>query len=135
MKKSMTAGSIWKVSKVALLSEKPMYISSTIKSVINMNASKFSPVLQSTVKMPKQVTPPEDLATLLSCPPGQRVDVLALLTGMGEPTQRQTAMGNRVHVETTWTTQARRVRRAVRLRFGFLKRRPAQLKYKNSKNA
>ena len=101
MKQQLKKGSMWQLSKVALISDKSLYISSSIKVNIDVNKSKLSPVLQSTVKMPEQATPPEDLSTLLTCPHGQRVDVTALLANMEEPTERQTANGPRLLVEVT----------------------------------
>ena len=64
------------------------YIGCSRKTVIDMNTSTFAPLLQSTVKMPTQAAPQEDLATLLSCPEGQVVDVVALVTNVSQPVQK-----------------------------------------------
>ena len=64
-KKRFQKGTIWKVSKVSLAKQNPKYQGSSCKALIDMNTSSFVPVLQSTVTMPNQATPPEDLATLL----------------------------------------------------------------------
>ena len=72
-------GTIWKLSKASLTNENPKYVGCSCKVVIDMRSSTFEPVLQSTAQMPKQVTPPEDLNTLLQRPGGQAVDVLALV--------------------------------------------------------
>ena len=60
--------------------------------------SKFDAVLQSTVTMPRQATPPEDLATLLECPEDQVVDVVALVTEVSAPVEKTTAFGDRLMV-------------------------------------
>ena len=69
----------WKMRKVSLAKQDLEYLGTSCKVVIDMNTSTFEPVLQSTVKMPRQPTPPEDLNTLLKCPEGQVVDVIALV--------------------------------------------------------
>ena len=51
--------------------------------------------------MPTQATPPEDLATLLSCSEGQVVDVIALVTNISPPEKRMTAYGVRDQVDVT----------------------------------
>ena len=65
-----------------------------------MRNSTFEPVLQSTVQMPKQVTPPEDLNTLLQCPGGQAVDVVALVKEV-IPELTMTKFGERNKVAIT----------------------------------
>ena len=59
---------MWRLSQVSLLNEKPIYLGSPIKIVIDLNSTSFQPLLQSTVTMPSHPTPPEDLATLLESP-------------------------------------------------------------------
>ena len=68
--------------------------------VIDLNAPNCQPVLQSTVIMPKQATPPEDLHTLLKCIPGQVVDVIVFATNVSERFRKSTSFGDRdlVHV-------------------------------------
>ena len=100
-KKKYKQGSIWKVSKVSLAKENSKFLGCSCKVVIDMNASTFHPVLQSTVTMPMQATPPEDLNTLLQCPEGQVVDVLALVTEISTPAQKQTQYGIRDFVNIT----------------------------------
>ena len=51
--------------------------------------------------MPKQATPPEDLNTLLACPAGQFVDVIAFVTNMTERSQKTTKFGLRDLVNIT----------------------------------
>ena len=60
-----------------------------------MSTSTFQPVLQSTVKMPTKPTPPDDLATLLKCPEGQVVDVIALVTSISPAEKKMTVYGVR----------------------------------------
>ena len=92
---------MWKVSKVSLAKQNSKCLGCSCKVVIDMNTSTFQPVLQSTVKMPTQAAPPEDLATLLSCPVGQVVDVIALVTNVSRPEKRMTAHGVRDLVDVT----------------------------------
>ena len=94
-------GTIWKVSKASLTNDNPKYLGCSHKVVIDMNSSGFQPVLQSTVQMPKQATPPENLNTLLECPGGQTVDVLALLKEVGPPVRKTTQYGERDVVDIT----------------------------------
>ena len=63
-KRKFQKGTVWKVSKVSFAKQSQKYLGCSCKIVIDMNISKFEAVLQSTVTMPKQATPPEDLATL-----------------------------------------------------------------------
>ena len=53
------------VTKVVFFKTNTKYFGCSHKVVIDLNRSSFAPVLQSTVKMPPQITPPEDLKTLL----------------------------------------------------------------------
>ena len=94
-------GSIWKVNKISLVKTNKQYIGCSHKVVIDMNTSNFQPVLQSMVSMPRQATPPENLLTLLQCPPGQLVDVIALVADVSEPVHKQTQHGMREMVNVT----------------------------------
>ena len=69
-KRKFLKGTIWKVSKVSLAKQNPKYMGCSCKTSIDMNTSKFEPVLHSTITMPMQAAPPEDLATLLECHEG-----------------------------------------------------------------
>ena len=73
-------GSTWKVNKITLAKTDANFFGLSYKVAIDLSAPNFQPVLQSTVKMPKQATPPEDLHTLLKCIPGQVVDVIVFAT-------------------------------------------------------
>jgi len=100
-KRKFQKGTAWKVSKVSLVKQVQKYLGCSCKIVIDMNKSKFEPVLQSMVKMPMQATPPEDLATLLECHEDQVVDVIALVAEVSQPVQKTTAHGERLMVEVT----------------------------------
>jgi len=93
--------SVWKVSKISLAKSNAKYLGCSHKVVIDMNASNFQPVLQSTVKMPQQATPPEDLSTLLQCGHGQVVDVIAFVTHVSEKRTCTTFQGLRDVVDVT----------------------------------
>ena len=66
-----------------------------------MNTSSFQLVLQSTVKMPLQAAPADDLETLLQCPQGQLVDTIALVTDVSNPVCKETGGGTRLLVDVT----------------------------------
>ena len=51
--------------------------------------------------MPSQAAPPDDLETLLQCPEGQLVDVIALVTNVSDPVRKPTSDGPRDLVEVT----------------------------------
>ena len=92
---------MWKVSKISLVKSNTKYLGCSHKVVIDMNASNFQPVLQSTVKMQEQATPPEDLSTLLQCDPGQLVDVIAFVIHVSEKRTCTTFQGLRDVVDIT----------------------------------
>ena len=81
-------GTMWKMSAVGLMNENKAHLGCSVKVVVDLAKTTWSPVLQSTVKMPKQPAPPGDLATLLSCPEGQVVDVIALVTNVSQPARK-----------------------------------------------
>ena len=90
---------MWVVSHVSLTNDKSLYVGSTVKLVLNMNSTSFQPVLQSSVMMPKQPTPSEDLATLLESPKEQRVDLLALVVNVSPERTATTKLGQRTIVD------------------------------------
>ena len=96
-----TKGSIWKASKITLANTDRKYLGCSHKVAIDLNSSTFQPVLQSTVKMPSQATPPEDLYTLLQCIPGQVIDVIAIVTNVSEASRKTTSFGERDLVTVT----------------------------------
>ena len=89
------------MNKVTLANTDSKYLGCSHKVAIDLNASNFKPVLQSTVTMPKQATPPEDLHTLLKCIPGQVVDVIAFVTNVSERAKKTTSCGDRDLVNVT----------------------------------
>ena len=56
--------------------------------------------------MPAEPTPSEDIATLLDSPNQQRVDVLALVVGVGEARVANTGSGQRTIVDVTIRDQS-----------------------------
>ena len=101
MKMKFKQGTMWKISKVWFVNQNRKYLGCSCKFIIDMNTSTFQPVLENIVKMPTQPTPPEDLATLLSCPLGQIVDVNALVTHVSQPVRKTTPYGERNLVDVT----------------------------------
>ena len=91
MMEKFQEGTVWNVNRVSLTTDKPLYVSSPIKAVVDIQLTTFQAVLQSTLPMPAQATPPEDLETLLDSPENQRVDVTALLVDMTEERVATTA--------------------------------------------
>ena len=85
----------WCASKVSLAKEKPCYISSPLKIMIDLNSTKMDPVLQSIHKMPSEPTPLDTLHTILMCPQHQRVDVTALVENVSEVREVTSAHGRR----------------------------------------
>ena len=100
-KQKFKKGTMWTVCKVSLTKQNPQYLGCSCKVVIDMNTSSFQPVLQSTVKMPLQAAPADDLETLLQCPQGQLVDTIALVTAVSSPVCKQTCNGPRLVVDVT----------------------------------
>ena len=100
-KQKFKKGTIWTLSKVSLTKQSTQYLGCSCKVVIDMNTSSFQPVLQSTVKMPLQAAPADDLETLLQCPQGQLVDTIALVTDVSDPVIKETANGPRLLVDVT----------------------------------
>jgi len=91
----------WCANKVGLTKEKPCYISTPLKIMIDLNSTKMEPVLQSMHKMPAEATPTETLHTILTCPQHQRVDVTALVEYMSEVREATSAHGARYVSDVT----------------------------------
>ena len=119
-------GTIWKVSKVSVAKQSQKYLGCSCKIVIDMNISRFEAVLQSTVTMPRQATPPEDLATLLDCHDDQVIDVIALVKEVSQPEERTTAYGDRLKVDITIMDDSgkKKRQRAANSRHGFRRKQP-----------
>ena len=100
-KNKFKKGTTWAVSKVTLTKQNTKYLGCSCKVVIDMNQSTFTPVLQSTVKMPLHAAPADNLETLLQCPEGQLVDVIALVTYVSDPVRKVTGDGPRDLVDVT----------------------------------
>ena len=82
MMEKFATGTIWHMTKISLVPEKTLYISTPVKMVIDLAATVCTPVLQSTRVMPKCPTLAEDLETILKCPQNQRVDVTAFVVAL-----------------------------------------------------
>ena len=92
---------MWEASKISLAKEKPCFISSSLKLMIDWSASEMTPVLQSIYKMPSEATPLDTLHTILMCPENQRVDVTALLHEITSTREASTALGERYIFDIT----------------------------------
>ena len=66
-----------------------------MKLMIDLSASKMTPVLQSIYKMPSEATPLDTLHTVLMRPANQRVDVTALIREISPTRAVSTAHGGR----------------------------------------
>ena len=58
---------VWEASKISLSTEKPCFISSPMKLMIDLGASKMTPMLQSIYNMPSEKRHLWILCTLSSC--------------------------------------------------------------------
>ena len=94
-------GSVWEASKIVLAKEKPCFISSPLKLMIDLSGSRMVPVLQKIYKMPSEATPLDTLHTILMCPPQQRVDITALLFQISPVREASTARGDRLIFDVT----------------------------------
>ena len=94
------AGTIWKMSRVALLTENRSHLGCTVKVVVDLARTTWAPVLQSTVPMPSEPAPVELLSDIVSVKAPQRCDVICLLQNVAaDPKPRNTAHGERKVVE------------------------------------
>jgi hypothetical protein len=101
-KNKFQEGTVWLFTKAALITkEKPLYIGSSVKAVIDLNSSTTAPVLQSTAFAQLVPTPAEDIATLLDATNNQRVDVTALVVKVSAMRAYATACGPRLMVDVT----------------------------------
>ena len=100
-KEKFKDGTTWSVTKVTLAKEKPLYIGSSVKAVIDLNATTTAPVLQSTRFATLEPTPAEELAALLEAPAWQRVDVTALVVKVSAERTHTTSVGPRLIVDVT----------------------------------
>ena len=94
-------GTVWLVTKPTLSKEKPLYIGSSVKAVIDLNTSTVTPVLQSTAFANLVPTPAENLDTLLQAPSSQRVDITALVVKLSDVRSHVTACGPRLITDVT----------------------------------
>ena len=94
-------GSIWRLTKVVFVKDKAAYVGAPVKDVIDLVQTKCAAVLQSTVSMPPQPTPAEDLVTILDIVVPQRVDVTCIVRSIEKERTGKTAEGQRRIVDVT----------------------------------
>ena len=98
------AGTMWKITKVALFSENSSHVSCPVKVAVDLCKTTFTQLLQSTVQMPKQPAPPEQLSDLLKVSKMQKCDVTVLIQSISEvPRNVKTPQGQRLIDEVTIT--------------------------------
>ena len=91
---------IWRLTRITLAIDKPQYVSSPIKHVIDLSKTKVSPVLESST-FPKAPTPPDALATTLRISRGQKTDLLALAQSITNQRTVTAARGEKIIVDAT----------------------------------
>ena len=101
MVKKFQKETIWNMSRITLVSEKPQLLGSPVKHVIDLTKTKVSPVLQSTT-FPKTPRPPESLATIAQLPRKQQVHFLALVRAVEKQRSAITSRGERTIVDVTF---------------------------------
>ncbi len=101
MVKKFQKETIWSMSRITLVLEKPQFIGSPVKHVIDLTKTKVNPVLQSTT-FPKTPTPPESLATIVQHPRKQQVHFLALVRAVEKQRSTTTSRGERTIVDVTF---------------------------------
>ena len=94
-------GTIWSMSRINLTSDKPEYIGSPVKQVIDKTKTKISPVLD-TPCFPRTPTPPESLAAIVQLLRSQKIDFLALMNTGEKQRQVTTRIGERNIIDVTF---------------------------------
>ena len=98
------AGTMWKITKVALFPENSNHVSCPVKVLVDLGKTTFTLLLQSTDQMPKQPAPPEQLSDLLKVSKMQKCDVTVLIQSITEvPRNVKTPQGQRLIVDVTFT--------------------------------
>ena len=80
-KQAVRYKTVWEASNIAL-AKKACFIRSPMKLMIDLNASKMTPVRHSIYKMSSEAAQLDTLHTVLMCPANQRVDVAAMIREM-----------------------------------------------------
>ena len=94
------SGSMWKMSGVTLMSENKVHLGSSVKVVVDLAKTTWSPVLQGTKAMPTAPAPVEQLSDIISVRSLQRCDVMCLLQNVQrDPKTRSTQDGERQLIE------------------------------------
>ena len=91
--KKFADNTFWKLSRIKLLDEKPQWINTSCRIVIDLRQSMSSPVLQSP-GMPNLPEPPQTIANILSLKQRQRFDLMAIPVEI--LSQRRTSAGSPV---------------------------------------
>ena len=94
-------GTMWSRSRINFTSDKPEYIGSPVKHVIDLTKTKLSPVLD-TPCFPRTPTPPESLAAIVQLLRSQTVDFLALMNTGEKQRQVTTRIGERNIIDVTF---------------------------------
>ena len=94
-------GTMWSMSRITLSPDKPEYIGSPVKLVIDLTKTKLSPVLE-TAGFPRTPTPPESLATIVQLSRPQKIDFLALINIGEKHRSVVTRIGERNIIDVTF---------------------------------
>ena len=95
-------GTLWKMSKVSLISENKAHLGCSVKVVVDLAKTTFTPMLQSSVPMPVAPAPVELLSGILAVKATQRCDVTCLLKNVGDdPKTVTTTQGERKLVDVS----------------------------------
>ena len=100
-KEKFSKGKAWRMQKVAVAKDKPLYNAAPVKVVVDINFTTFTPVLQSTTLTSLEPEPSEALGCLLEANSGQRVDLMAVVTTLSVTRIGQTSTGPRIIVDVT----------------------------------
>lgn len=113
-------GTLWKMSKVSLISENKAHLGSSVKVVVDLAKTTFTPVLQSSVPMPVAPAPVELLSGILAVKATQRCDVTCLLKNVGDdPKTVTTTQGERKLVDVSICDDSEDNGIAAKLSFGL----------------
>ena len=88
--------------------ENSEYNGASIKVLIDLRATRTTPVLESLVPMPSAPTPEEELAQCIGLPSVQRVDVMVLIKDISEARHQQTRFGNKQIVDACFVDGSRK---------------------------
>ena len=95
-------GTIWRMTKVALIKERSEFIGSPLKVCIDLRKTKCTGILQGIVEMAPAPAPEEDLASILALEHTQRVDLTTLIASISPARRETTAYGQKDIVDVTF---------------------------------